>query len=156
MTSRPTRKLTPQQLREAKDAFKLFDTSRTGMIDQKELKIALMTLGFETTKEDLRSIISELDSNNTNTLDFKDFTHIIEILLVNRNTRQELTEAFKLFDLDGTGKITAKNLIDVVSSMDEQLTEPEIHEIIAEADKRGEGNITLDEFIELIQDNAIF
>jgi len=156
MTGRPTRTLTPQQLREAKDAFDLFDTSGTGLIDQKELKIALMTLGFEATKEDLRSLISELDSSNTNTLDFRDFRHIIEVLLVNRNTRQELTEAFKLFDIDGTSRITAKNLIDVVSSMDEQLTEPEIHEIIAEADKRGEGDITLEEFIELIQDNAIF
>ncbi|OHT10026.1 Caltractin [Tritrichomonas foetus] len=150
------RKLTPQQVREAKDAFDLFDTTGTGVIEQKELKIALMTLGFETTKEDIRRLVSELDSNNTSTLDFNDFLQIIHALLPTRNARKELEEAFKLFDVDGTGKITFKNLKEVVANMGEQLTEQEIIEIIAEADKTGDGEITLDEFIDLIQDNAIF
>ena len=150
------RQLTPQQLREAKDAFDLFDTTGNGVMEQKELKIALMTLGFEVTREEIRSLVSELDSNNASTIDFNEFVQIIQSLLVGRDTVAELTEAFKLFDIDGTGKITAKNLMDVVASMNEQLTEPEINEIIAEADKRGEGNITLEEFINLIKDNAIF
>ena len=150
------RTLTPQQLQEAKDAFDLFNTTGNNAIEQKELKIALMTLGFETTKEELRTVLSELDSSNSSTIDFKDFIQIVETLLAKRDTVAELTEAFKLFDIDHTGRITAKNIMDVVSSMDEQLTDPEIHEIIAEADKRGEGDITLEEFIDLIKDNAIF
>lgn len=150
------RQLTPQQLREAKDAFDLFDTTGNGVIEQKELKVALMTLGFEATREEIRNLVSELDPSNTDTLNFNEFVQIVETLLAGRDTIAELTEAFKLFDIDGTGKITAKNLMDVVASMNEQLTEPEINEIIAEADKRGEGNITLEEFIDLIKDNAIF
>lgn len=150
------RTLTPQQLQEAKDAFELFDTTGTNTIEQKELKIALMTLGFNITKEELRTVVSELDSSNSSTIDFKDFVQIVETLLAGRDTIKELTEAFNLFDLDHTGRITAKNIMDVVASMDEQLTEPEIHEIIAEADKRGEGDITLEEFIDLIKYNAIF
>ena len=150
------RTLTPQQLQEAKDAFDLFDTTGTNTIEQKELKIALMTLGFETTKEEIRTVVSELNSSNSNIIEFKDFVEIVETLLVKRDPVAELTEAFKLFDIDGTGRITAKNIMDVVASMDEQLTDPEIHEIISEADKRGEGDITLEEFIDLIKDNAIF
>ncbi|EAX94678.1 EF hand family protein [Trichomonas vaginalis G3] len=154
MTGR--RALTPMQLQEAKDAFDLFDTTGTNTIEQKELKIALMTLGFNISKEELRTVVSELDSSNTTTIDFKDFIQIVETLLPSRDPVKELTEAFNLFDIDHTGRITAKNIMDVVASMDEQLTEPEIHEIIAEADKRGEGDITLEEFIDLIKDNAIF
>ena len=156
MSTAEKRTLTPAQLQEAKDAFDLFDTTGTNTIEQKELKIALMTLGFETTKEEIKTVISELDSSNSNIIDFKDFVEIIEILLAKRDPIAELTEAFKLFDIDGTGRITAKNIMDVVASMDEQLTDPEIHEIISEADKRGEGDITLEEFIDLIKDNAIF
>lgn len=150
------RTLTPAQIREAKDAFDLFDTTGTGVIEQKELKIALMTLGFDATKEDIRRLVADLDSSNTTTIDFDDFLQLINALLPTRDARKELEEAFHLFDIDGTGKISFKNLKDVVSSMGEQLTEQEIIEIIAEADKTGDGEITLDEFIDLIQDNAIF
>lgn len=150
------RTLTPQQVREAKDAFDLFDTTGTGQIEQKELKIALMTLGFDATKEDIRRLVADLDSNNTSTIDFNDFLQLVNALLPTRNARQELEEAFHLFDIDGTGKISFKNLKDVVASMGEQLTEQEIIEIIAEADKTGDGEISLEEFIDLIQDNAIF
>lgn len=154
--TKSARKLTQQQIREAKDAFDLFDTTGTGFIEQKELKIALMTLGFNASKEEIRSIVSELDSNNTTTLDFNDFLQVVYALLPTRNARSELEEAFQLFDVDGTGKISFKNLKEVVSSMGEQLTEQEIIEIIAEADKTGDGEISLEEFIDLIQDNAIF
>ena len=150
------RTLTPQQIREAKDAFDLFDTTGTGVIEQKELKIALMTLGFDATKEDIRHLVADLDSSNTSTIDFNDFLQLINALLPTRDARKELEEAFNLFDIDGTGAITFNNLKDVVSSMGEQLTEQEIIEIIAEADKTGDGKITLEEFIDLIQDNAIF
>jgi Ca2+-binding EF-hand superfamily protein len=151
------RTLTDHQIEEARSAFNLFDTSGTGVIEQKELKIALMCLGFEkTTKEEIRRLVSELDSANPSTIEFNDFLKIIRELLPTRNPREELEEAFKLFDIDGTGRITFKNLKDVVTSMGEQLTEQEIIEIITEADKRGEGDITLEEFIELIKDNAIF
>lgn len=150
------RELTPQQIREAKDSFDLFDTTGTGVIDQKDLKIALMTLGFETTKDEIRHLVADLDSNNTTTLDFNDFLHIIKSELPKRDPRKELEEAFKLFDVDQTGRITFKNLKSVVSSMGESLTDQEIMEIIDEADKTGDHDITLDEFIDLIQDNAIF
>jgi Ca2+-binding EF-hand superfamily protein len=154
---RPRRSLTEHQIREAKDAFDLFDTTGTGAIEQKELKIALMCLGFEkTTKEEIHRLVSDLDSANPTMIDFNDFLKIIQELLPTRNPREELEEAFRLFDIDGTGRITFKNLKDVVTGMGEQLTEQEIIEIIAEADKTGEGDITLEEFIDLIQDNAIF
>jgi Ca2+-binding EF-hand superfamily protein len=148
--------LTEHQIQEARGAFDLFDTTGNGSIEQKDLKIALMCLGFEkTTKDEIRRIVSEMDTGG-GFIDFDRFIKIIQELLPSRNPREELEEAFKLFDIDGTGRITFKNLKDVVTSMGEQLTEQEIIEIIAEADKRGEGDITLDEFIDLIQDNAIF
>ena len=150
------RKLTPAQIHEAKDAFDLFDTTGTGVIEQKELKIALMTLGFETPKDEIKRVLGEINGGNVTTINFNTFLQIIHALLPTRDARKELEEAFRLFDVDNTGKITFKNLKEVVESMGEQLTEQEIMEIIAEADKTGDGEITLEEFIDLIQDNAIF
>jgi Ca2+-binding EF-hand superfamily protein len=71
----------------------------------------------------LEYLLSELDSISGSSIDFDHFIKIIQELLPSRNRREELEEAFKLFDMDGKGRITFKNLKDVVTSMDEQLTE---------------------------------
>lgn len=149
------RTLTPQQISEAKDAFDLFDTTGTGVIEQKELKIALMTLGFQTSKDDIKKVAVEVNATN-NTINFDDFKKIIIALLPTRDTRKELEEAFQLFDIDHTGKISSRNLKEVISDLGQTLTEQEISEIISEADKDMDGEISLEEFIDLIQDNAIF
>jgi centrin-1 len=46
--------LTEDQKAEIKDAFELFDTEGTGVIDAKELKVAMRALGFEPKKEEAR------------------------------------------------------------------------------------------------------
>ncbi|KAH0787568.1 centrin-1 [Histomonas meleagridis] len=150
------KELTEQQKKEAKDAFDLFDTTGTGKMDQKELKIALMTLGFDISKENIRKILSETDLKNPGSITFNEFLQIIQSQLPYRDAHKELEEAFKIFDVDNTGKITFKNLKEVLTSMGEQITDQEILEIIAEADKTGDGTISLEEFIDLIKDGAIF
>ena len=53
--------LTEEQRQEIKDAFDLFDTEGTGVIDAKELKVALKALGFEPRKEEVKKLIAEVD-----------------------------------------------------------------------------------------------
>ena len=49
--------LSEDQKQEIKDAFDLFDTSGSGTIEPKELKVALRALGFQPTKEDIDTLI---------------------------------------------------------------------------------------------------
>ena len=108
------------------------------MIEEKELEIALITLGFaNTSKEDIKRLVAEFDTSGRLTINFSNFVRVIEALLLTRDAKSELEDAFKLFDIDGTGLITLQNLKDVVTSMGEQLTEQEIIEILAAADKNG-------------------
>ena len=53
--------LTDEQKKEIKDAFDLFDTSGSGTIEAKELKVALRALGFDPKKEELTALINKLD-----------------------------------------------------------------------------------------------
>ena len=50
--------LSEDQKKEIKDAFDLFDTSGSGTIESKELKVALRALGFDPKKDELRVLIS--------------------------------------------------------------------------------------------------
>ena len=73
--------------------------------------------------------------------------------LVNELTdeqKAEFREAFALFDKDGDGSITTKELGTVMRSLGQNPTEEELHEMILEVDEDGNGNIDFDEFFQLM------
>jgi calmodulin len=52
-----------------------------------------------------------------------------------------LAEAFKVFDRDNNGFISAAELRHVMTSIGEKLTDDEVDEMIREADQDGDGRI---------------
>jgi len=50
---------------EIKEAFDLFDTNGSGIIDMKDLKVALRALGFEPAKEEIKRLISDLNNGSS-------------------------------------------------------------------------------------------
>ena len=56
--------LTESQEAEVREAFDLFDTNGSGIIEVKELKVALRALGFEPQKEEIKTLISDLNNSN--------------------------------------------------------------------------------------------
>jgi centrin-1 len=69
--------LTEEQRQEIKEAFDLFDTDSTGVIDAKELKVAMRALGFEPKKEDIRRILQEVDNKGEGVIRFEEFMEIM-------------------------------------------------------------------------------
>lgn len=62
--SGPKFDLTEEQKADIKEAFNLFDTEATGLIDTKELKVAIRALGFEPKKEEIKRMIAEVDKGS--------------------------------------------------------------------------------------------
>lgn len=62
----------------------------------------------------------------------------------------ELKEAFSLFDQDGDGNITAKELGVVMRSLGQDPTEAELQDMINDVDTDGNGTIDLAEFISMM------
>jgi len=143
--------LTPEQKQEIREAFDLFDTDGSGTIECKELKVAMRALGFEPKKEDLKKMISEIDKSGTGIMDFNEFLELMSTKMAEKDTKEEILKAFKLFDDDGTGKISFKNLKRVSKELGENLTDEEIQEMIDDADKDGDGEINEDEFLHIMK-----
>jgi Ca2+-binding EF-hand superfamily protein len=55
----------------------LFDTSGSGTIESKELKVALRALGFTPTKEEIKNLIGNFDKDNSGRIDFHEFLDIM-------------------------------------------------------------------------------
>ncbi|XP_060084086.1 calmodulin-A-like [Ylistrum balloti] len=62
----------------------------------------------------------------------------------------EFKEAFSLFDKDGDGTITAKELGTVMRSLGQHPTESELRDMINEVDTEGNGTIDFPEFLSMM------
>ena len=68
-----------------------------------------------------------------------------------RDPREEILKAFRLFDDDNTGKVSLKNLKRVARELGETMTDEELQEMIDEADRDGDGEISEEEFIRIMK-----
>lgn len=59
---------------------------------------------------------------------------------------EDIKEAFRFFDRDGNGYITAYEFRQVMANIGERLNGPEIEFMIREADADGDGQINYEEF----------
>jgi centrin-1 len=148
--------LTEEQRNEIKEAFDLFDTDGSGSIDSKELKVAMRALGFEPRKEEIKRMISEVDKDGSGTIEYPEFEEMMAVKIAERDPREEIIKAFKLFDEEGTGKISFKNLKRVARDLGETLSDEEIQEMIDEADRDGDGEVSLEEFIRVMKKTNLF
>ena len=98
--------LTQQKRQEIKEAFDLFDTDNSGTIDAKELNVAMRALGFEMTEEQINQMIADVDKDGSGSIDYEEFEHMMTAKIGERDTKEELTKAFRIIDQDKNGKIS--------------------------------------------------
>uniref|UniRef100_UPI0037E826BD uncharacterized protein cetn4 n=1 Tax=Semicossyphus pulcher TaxID=241346 RepID=UPI0037E826BD len=148
--------LTEEQKQEIKEAFDLFDTDGTGTIDVKELKVAMRALGFEPKKEEIKKMIADIDKEGSGTIDFGAFLSMMTLKMGEKDSKEEILKAFRLFDDDCTGKISFKNLKRVAKELGENLTDEELQEMIDEADRDGDGEVNEQEFLTIMRKTKLY
>jgi len=55
---------------------------KIGTIDAKELKVAMRALGFEPKKEEIKKMISDIDTDGSGTIDFSEFLEMMTTKMV--------------------------------------------------------------------------
>jgi len=148
--------LSEEQKSDIREAFNLFDTSGSGSIDTKDLKVAMRALGFEPRKEEIKKMICDVDKENSGTLTFDNFLNLMARKISEKDSKEEILKAFKLFDDDETGKISFENLKRVAKELGENLTDEELQEMIDEADRNGDGEVDEDEFLRIMKKTSLY
>ncbi|EFC38333.1 predicted protein [Naegleria gruberi] len=147
--------LTDEQRQEIKEAFDLFDMDGSGKIDAKELKVAMRALGFEPKKEEIKKMISGID-NGSGKIDFNDFLQLMTAKMSEKDSHAEIMKAFRLFDEDDSGFITFANLKRVAKDLGENMTDEELREMIEEADRSNQGQISKEDFLRIMKKTNLF
>ncbi len=134
------------QISELKEAFALFDRDGDGSITTKELGIVMRQLGQNPTDGELQDMIHEIDVDGNGTIDFNEFLTLMAMKGQDQDIEEELLEAFKIFDRDGNGSISAAELRYAMMNLGEKLTDEEVNDMILEADINSDGQIDFEEF----------
>ena len=95
-------------------------------------------------------MINKADADGKGTIKFPEFLSPMARKMKDTDTEEELIEAFKVFDRDGNGFISAAELRHVMTNLGEKLTDEEVDEMIREADVDGDGQINYEEFVKMM------
>ena len=142
-------RLIEEQIAEFKQAFTMFDKDGDGVITIKELGELLHSLGQVPTEAEKQEIVSTTDMS-LDKIDFGDFLYLMTLKMRHTDMEQELIHAFRVFDRDGNGNISAPELKYVMSNIGENITDEEIDMMVLEADVDGDGQINYHEFIRMM------
>jgi Ca2+-binding EF-hand superfamily protein len=149
--------LSVDQITELRGTFAMFDRDGDGNITLAELTEALRTLGQNVAREDVRQMVEEADLDANGVVDFPEFLALIANRLNDaEEAENDLVEAFKFYDLNNTGLITATNLMYAMAKLGCRLTPEEADEMIREADLDMDGKLNYRDFRRVMKQTTDF
>ncbi|XP_059479577.1 uncharacterized protein LOC132199111 [Neocloeon triangulifer] len=152
----PKFELSDEQKADIKAAFALFDKDNSGFMATRDLKVAIRALGFEPKKEEIKKMVSEVDKDGKGKINLEDFTQVMVAKMADKDSREEILKAFRLFDDENTGHITFENLKRVAKELGENVTDEEMQEMIDEADNDKDGKVSQDEFLKIMKKTCLY
>ena len=100
-------------------------------------------------------MLADADVDASAGIGFDAFLKLTKTKIAQKDATAEMKQAFRLFDDDETGKISFKNLKRVATELGERLTDEELSEMIDEADRDGDGEVNLDEFLRVMRKTSL-
>ncbi|VDN02228.1 unnamed protein product [Thelazia callipaeda] len=125
----------------------MFDKENKGFIRATQVGQILRTMGQAFEERDLKQLIKEFDTDGSGEIEFEEFAAMVASFVVeddNAGLEEELREAFRLYDKEGNGYIAVSDLRDILRALDENVSEEELDEMIAEIDADGSGTVDFD------------
>ncbi|RIB30273.1 calmodulin 1 [Gigaspora rosea] len=141
--------LTGEQDAEYRELFSTFDKDNDGLITAQELGSVIKSLGYNPTDENLKTMIDKVDSDKDGKINYEEFK--VMMSQSSNESTEDLREAFKVYDKDGNGYISAAELKSTMHSLGLKLNDEEVEAMISQADINKDGRIDYEEFIKMMK-----
>ncbi|KAJ7515915.1 hypothetical protein O6H91_22G034500 [Diphasiastrum complanatum] len=143
------------QTEELHTVFDIFDEDRDGKISSEELSRSMAKLGFNLTDAEVVSMMAAVDENGNGSVDFEEFLSLYKPISSAEGRSkfavepdEDLMEAFRVFDKNADGFITAQELQSIFSNLGfaEGINLADCHNMIRGVDSDGDGQVSFMEF----------
>ena len=131
-----------------KDVLDLYDPDNEGFVKSKDIAKILRAMGRTLEDDDEQNFLEAADPENTGEISKDNFLATVEAMFsLPKEEVNDLLEAFKVFDINNTGKISVKNFKKVLVSIGQEFNEDEADDILKYIQVDREGNINIKDFI---------
>ncbi|CAA0839287.1 Probable calcium-binding protein CML20 [Striga hermonthica] len=124
--------------------------------------------------EEITRMIAEVDKDGSGAIDFDEFCHMMTAKFGERDTNEELKKAFRIIDQNNNvsfwyilhfgylycgnrffiirmqGSICLGDIRRIANDLGERFTEKELQDMIREADRDNDGEVSLDDFLKMM------
>ena len=133
-----------------KEILDLYDPNNEGFVNSKDTSKILQAMGRTLEEDDEQNFLQAADPENTGKISKDNFLTTVEALYsLSKDNVNELMEAFKMYDINNTGKISAKNLKKILVKIGQGFSEEEADDVIKYINVDKEGNIDYADFIQV-------
>lgn len=108
----------------------MFDSEGVGRIKGNDVKVALYALGYDVSHQEVSQLLHEVGITNEDPMDFNEFLAVLTKKMVARENRMESARAFRQIDSDEKGFISLQDLRSIADSLQMDLTDDELVEMI--------------------------
>lgn len=113
-----------------RQAFDMFDSEGVGRIKGNDVKVALYALGYAVSHTEVSQLLHEVGISNEDSMDFNEFFEVLMMKMTARESRTESARAFRHIDEEEKGFISLQDLRAISDSLDMDLTDDELIEMI--------------------------
>lgn len=142
--------LTSSQIKELRRTFDEIDTDGSGTLSRKELRRAFRDLDIRINDNEIDIVLNQMDSNDDGRIGFEEFAKVMAKNYYKKHTKDEIKEAFRKYDINNSGYISAEELRVVLSKMHRFYTREEMENMIKRVDRNKDGLIGIEEFADLM------
>ena len=141
-------RLSDEETKYLKRLFQFFDVDNDGRITLNEMKDAFIRLNIKNYENEIENIFNSIDTDKNGIIDYTEFLSAS----INGNlsiiSKKTLKNTFLLLDKDNSGKISKKNLLNVLKL--DNLNEKIVDNYIKKYDINKDGEIDYNEFLEMM------
>lgn len=126
-----------------KQVFCYFDENGDGRISSTELRSCTSAVGYDLSLEEVRAIIESMDADGDGQLSSEEFIKLMER---GDEDDRDMMEAFKMYEMEEEGCITAKSLTRMLSRLGYSRNIEVCQEVINKFDINHDGVLSFEEF----------
>ena len=132
------------------EIFDLYDTEHTGFVDIKDSLKMLAAMGKVLEPEDENDFLMVADPNKEGVISKQNFFKGVEALFtIPDDYLTEIKQAFEFFDKNNNGKISCRDFKKILVKLSKEYTEQEAEELCKTLDLNSDGEININDFINL-------